>query len=375
MSNCNYAGSARVSSTQGSLPDWPFLRLFGTEASKRVRLTLEGWLDDYPKCDRAELEARLGSDEFLEAYFELVLYTLLRRHGAKVSIHSPEASTTPRRPDFLASFPDGRKLIVEAVTAKGVTVDEVKRANECAELYNVINQIESDYLIKIRRIPSQVPTPREVRAFLKRELGKLGERASSIDWESGIWLPPTKEFVDDRAVTEFRFRPRSDAEKGTPMAIGVYPGQSLGGGSAPDIQKAVEGKAAAYGDLNHPYVVAVNTLSNWDQFYGHGPDRHKNATAALIGSPSVGVGGALLRSNSTPKNRGVSAVIIGTVLFDLGLSRLTLYANPWARRPIGTIPWGLDRASLEESDDEQSVGQTVGEVLSLPEGWPRLRLE
>ena len=162
-----------MTSSQGSLPGRPFFKSFGTEASKRVRLTLVEWLDDYPQGDRAELEARLGSDEFMEAYFELVLYTLLRQHGAKVSIHSPEASTIPRRPDFVASFPDGRKLIVEAVTAKGVTGGEVKRANECAKLYNVINQIESDYLIRIRRIPSQVPTPREVRAFLKRELDKL----------------------------------------------------------------------------------------------------------------------------------------------------------------------------------------------------------
>ena len=241
---------------------WSFLNRSPTVWADHVRQTLETWIEDYPRENRDELVSRLRNGDFWEAYCELVVHAILRAHGAKVSIHPHDVSNGPKHPDFLASFLDGSALIVEVVTKKGMSDEQIAVRTVWAGVYSRIDELESDYIIHVKRIPNgHPPASRHVIAFLERELAELASRTSSVDWSDPIWMPPTEEFSYDNAGTEqeiiFRFRQRASHMRGKPGSISAYPAESFGGGSAGKIREAVEGKAGAYGELEHPYVVFV----------------------------------------------------------------------------------------------------------------------
>ena len=357
--------------TRDAEHDWPFLNSLATSHAYRVRVIMEAWLNDYPAPHRDELFRRLGSAESVEAYLELVAYTLLRRHGAGVEVRSPDASGNSRFPDFLASFPDGQKVIFEAITAKGITNRKAANNSAWNQLYGQIDRVASDYIISITPVSGGSP-PKGLRviAFLNRELQKLPARTDGIDWNTGIWVPSTEPFQDCEKMIEFKFRPRTEKMKGKPGAIRSLHGGSVGGGSAGRIRLAVDEKAAAYGEMKYPYVVMVNSVSLRDFFYRDIQARLRNGIEALFGDPSRRIGGALVGSNGRRWHPQVSGVVIGTVTFDLAGDRLTLYPNPFAQRNLSTIPWRLDRVVSTEQGYEVQEGEAIGKVLGIPGDWP-----
>ena len=355
---------------------WSFFNRSDAPGARRVRALLEKLLDEYPEPLKSELVARFRSDEFEEAYFELVLHSLLHRHGASVEIHSATASANANRPDFLASFPDGQKVVFEAVIAKDKSARAEASETSWAQLYDQINMLQSDFFIEIE-LPSlevldRPPAPRRVLTFLRRELAKLDARTERERLEADStryfqYLPKAR-FHDKGMAIDFEFIPKSEALRGSTRSIGFYPASSRMGGSAQAIKSAIDSKATKYGEVKLPYVVIVNSLSPWD----HGLEDHKEA---LLGRPVVGSGGAFVREDGTPQNTRVSAVVIGTVWLHLGRARLTLYENPSAQRPACVFPWRLDRRVLAGSKKGLQIGQSIGELLGLPEDWPGRMLD
>ena len=115
--------------------------------------TLQAWLDDYPSPERHELERRLASRERVAALFELLLHAILKRHGAQVAVHPTSVSKTANRPDFLAVFPDGHEVVVEATTVNELSMKEVSTSNAWTVLLNHINSVDSDFWIHVDRYP------------------------------------------------------------------------------------------------------------------------------------------------------------------------------------------------------------------------------
>ena len=350
---------------------WTFLNRSGLSAAETARTFMGNLLDEYPAKERDELIARLRSEEFEGAYFELLLHALLIRHSADVRVHSSESSGNSRRPDFLATFPGGQTAIFEAVLSKDMSSSEEAVEAGWFQFFHEINQIPSRFYIGIEmspnRTPERPPAPRKVRAFLNRKLALLDELEKQnllevkIDRDRGVF--PTCTFKDGDIAIEFTFLPRDHTQRGIGGSIGIYPTKSKSGRSSSAINTAVEAKASKYGDLKHPYIVVVNSLSQWLV-------TPTDEIEALFGGPEVDHGGALLRRDGTSHNRQVSGVIIGSVLWRPGSARLRLYENPHAQRPCSAIPWRLDRVQRNGSANVLKSGESVGQILGLPAEWP-----
>ena len=324
------------------------------------------WLNEYPASDRSELKSRLASRNSAGGYFELLLHALLKRHDARIKVHPTDASGNSKRPDFLASFPNGQKVIVEAVTVKDFTDSEESMETAWADLCNHINQLASDFWIDIIRHPGTLsgpPPPRRVTAFLKKELDKLNIHEARWQMENaGAWRDCV--FCDGDKRIEFRLRPKMEAHRGTTQNTAGMGGYRWAG-PVNAIKQAVDNKATRYGEIEHAYVVVVGVtaFTPWDY-------AAESAGEALFGDPLRGLGGAFVRSDGKPLATRVSGVAIGSFTWNLGAMRMVLYENPRAQRPICAAPWQLDRMVGTRPDSVLREGKSVGEVLELPKGWP-----
>ena len=325
--------------------------------------TIDKWLAEYPSSHREELKRRLQSREPVSALFELMLHALLVRHGAEVEVHPRDASSNRNRPDFLASFPNGQTAVFEAVT-----VNESDAGNAWTQLCNHINSLPSDFHINIVRHPTPLgspPAPRKVKAFLKRELGKLDANTARRQLESGTWHSPDYVFADGKNSIEFHFYPKKNAHRGTTENIAGL-GGSRWGEAAQAIERAVRDKASRYGEIQYPYVVVVgvDAQSPWDYASEHGEE-------VLFGHPSGGQGGVFVPSYDGLRQTQVSGAAIATIDWRLCSVRMALYENPHAQRPVDAVPWRLDRMVVDGSNRVLQEGKSVGEVLGLPKEWPR----
>ena len=205
------------------------------------------------------------------------------------------------------------------------------------------------------RLPSP-PSPKEVKAFLERELAKLDVTVERARMESRTgWQGLSRQFVSGETILTFRFSPKMPIHRGTTVNIAGLGGY-MWDGAVKGIEYAVADKRSRYGELDHPYVlaVAVNAPSPWDYAADYMEE-------ALWGHPSQGQGGALRHGGKM--NRLVSGVAACTLRWDLHQMRIVLYENPSAERAVSEMPWRLDRRVRK--------GQSVGEVLGLPVEWPR----
>ena len=329
--------------------------------------TIQAWLDDYPSLERHELDRRLESREPVPALFELLLHAILKRHGAQVIVHPTSVSKTANRPDFLAVFPDGHEVVVEAVTVNELSMKEVRTSNTWIELLSHINRVESDFWIDVDIHPGPLPSsppPKEVKAFLEKELAKLDVRVERARMEARTgWQGLFREFVSSETILTFGFSPKMPIHRGTTENIADLGGY-MWDGAVKGIEDAVATKRKRYGELDHPYVlaVAVNAPSPWDYAADHMEE-------ALWGRPSQGQGGALRHRGKT--NRLVSGVAACTLRWNLHQMRIVLYENPSAERAVSEMPWRLDRKVGPGTDVQLRKGQSVGEVLGLPVEWPR----
>ena len=204
--------------------------------------------------------------------------------------------------------------------------------------------------------------PGKVKAFLERELAKLDVAVERARMESQDgWQGIALQFADRETTLTFRFSPKMSKHRGTTENIAGLGGY-MWDGAVQGIEEPVAVKRSRYGELDHPYVlaVAVHAPSPWDYAADYMEE-------ALWGHPSRGHGGALRHDGKT--NRLVSGVAACTLRWDLHYMRIVLYENPSAERAVSEMYWRLDRRVGIGTDAQ--LGQSAGEVLGLPAGWPR----
>jgi hypothetical protein len=144
------------------------------------------------------------------------------------------------------------------------------------------------------------------------------------------------------------------------------------------IRNAILGKATRYGQLDAPYVVAVNAISDYADA--------DQAINAVFGTPAVfirrtmdGFEDRLGRERDGiwlgaggPTNTRVSAVFSTERLtpWSLAQRRARLFLNPWAACPLSGSPFQTDIVDVHEERLRQTPGLSVQELLGLPEDWP-----
>jgi len=148
------------------------------------------------------------------------------------------------------------------------------------------------------------------------------------------------------------------------------------------IRDAVVDKASACGQLDLPYVIAVNALGDYVQ------GRLGPVTQALFGTE--GIGGrtspdlasseiepirfpdGAFRDNSGPTHTRVSAVLASASVFPSNIPRASVWLchNPWARRPYSSELTRLPQVVPEQDHLVEVAGTSIGEILGLPADWP-----
>lgn len=144
------------------------------------------------------------------------------------------------------------------------------------------------------------------------------------------------------------------------------------------IKTTLEEKAGYYGELDLPYVIAVDALTE----FGIHTDDVMNALFGteriLIPRDSTSGSGikyqraldGLWTSPNGPRYTRVSCVLIAVVdTWDLPNAPACLYHNPWARYPYDSPLTSLPQAKAQDNEMKWLDGKRLGELLHLPPAW------
>jgi hypothetical protein len=341
-----------------------FLNRSAWPASEGVRNLLESFFRRYPSSESAELKSKFET-QFDSAFFELYLHELLLRLDCEVAVH-PTLIGTGAKPDFLARFHQGQKVIMEAAIATDRTDKERARDARLNALYDAINSktISPNFFICLGPIPDRdaVPTPKKIRKFIKERIAGLNPDIVEHAVRSGYGSPRWTYRDEGGFELEITAVPKSPESRGNPEVrpIGAYPGEVRWGDSRAVLKKSIDSKATKYGELDRPFVIAVN--ANW----GTGRDV---VGKALFGSKafhdeSDGVW------NPT-RNTRLSGVLVTTVVpWNVHCAPLCLYHNPFAKQSCRDITWRIPQAIARDSGMQWLEGSNSAELFELPKEWP-----
>jgi hypothetical protein len=371
-------------------PSFAYLNRSARPAAERIRQTLETWFSHYPSEGQTDLCGRFRSDvdqHHYSAFFELLLHESLLRMGCRVEIHPNIAEDeTTKRPDFLVESPHGHRFYIEAVLATGESAEEAAARARMDVVYDAINRLDSPGFfvgMDISGAPDTPPSARHIRAFLKARLDALDPDEVSEHLKlGGIRAIPHWRYEHEGWRIDFHPIPKSPKMRGKSgvRPIGMRSFEAKFVDSSTPIRDAIVAKAGRYGDLELPYVIAVNALDEssvdridvMDALFGEEQYIVTFGQSGISESEMSRAPNGAWMSGSGPRYTRVSAVLVAVRLlpWTVGSAGVCLIHNPWAQRPyfseLTRLPQGIPQDGRMEWQD----GESLAEVLELPAGWP-----
>lgn len=359
-----------------------FLNRSSLTACARVRAVLEEWFTRYPDKHKPELRRSFRTD-FSVAFFELVFHELLLRLGHKVDVHPQVSSLHGKRPDFFAFHPTTGSVFLEVTVVSDESREEKAKARVLSTLFDQINQMKiQDYFLSITEIRNPTgkqPSANKVKQFILSQLATLDydtlASPSQLKVFDGL---PRWTYKQDLLEIDFAVIPVRPESRGIldHAFIGKYPSMFRWGGTDNAIRKALKKKASKYGQLNTPFIIAINCTSAF------GTDQI-DEMQALFGTEEFVLtnpktepsfrrkpDGIWLGPNG-PQNKKISGAIIGNViLWNLPKSDVRLFQNPWADHPYKGLLLRLPQARVIDGQLKYLPGESLGSILSLDDGWP-----
>lgn len=353
----------------------------------RIRELIEGWLESYPAPERQEPIARLRKDfgTFHAAFFELFTFQLLRATGHDVEPH-PVIPGTSRRPDFLAKpLNGGAPCYVEAITVRAETADRQRERQLHARVQDDLNAFRHpDFFFHIARLegwPKEYPKRAALHQFLREVLSGLdaADIAARIEGGESVDRSLRRQYSHKGMTLEIHPWPKSEKNRGRTdqRSVGAGPITIIRSTAREAMRDAIKTKARRYGDLRHPYLVAVNCMAEW------GVEDHE-APEALLGSEQVVwredrshqlvySGEGAFSHRNRPTNTRVSGALVFRNLTPPTITRAEprLYHHFAAKRPyVGALD-ALPHTRLQEGVLRDSEGSAdVATLLGLWPEWP-----
>jgi hypothetical protein len=356
-----------------------------------IRTILETWFQRMPESAKTELRARFRShtdSQHQSAFFELYLHELLCCMGFAATLHPNVPGNVRTHPDFVVSQGDISCCYLEATLALPSGNETAENAR-IAQVYDTLNAMESPSFflaIRLRGAPATPPPGARLRRDLARWLSGLDPDVLGHTLETmGLDGLPSYEWSHDGWDLSFLpiAKPPSLRSQQGIRPIGVKMPETRIVHSHSSIKTAVCNKAAKYGDLALPFVVAVN-VRDWFRFA-----RDLDIMNALFGEENVtdtqrpdgtidrrpgrSRNGAWFGPQG-PQNTRVSAALVSLNMdvWNMAGQSPKMIHNPWAARPLSHDLWPLPQLSpnLPENRLESKAGLTASEVLGLPTPWP-----
>ena len=364
-------------------PVFKYINRTARDEFEEIRKKLEIWFSHYPTLEQPELRARFRSNidsQHQSALFELLLHEILIEFGCSVTPH-PTLSNTAKTPDFLVKPLTGTPFYIEAVLVTNKSADEVAAQARINTVYDVVNRkVDSSNFflwIDVEGTPKSPPSANKIASFLNKRLAKLDPEQVAKRYEvDGVDAIPSWRFKHDDWVIEFQPIPKKHEARNKE---GVRPigGQSTGlrhVDHRTPIRDAIRNKAGRYGELDFPYVVAVNVLEFIDEI---------DIMEALFGkeqftinfsqsNPLEPVDTQMSRipdgvwtSYEGPRNTRMSAVLLAIRLSPWNLldGNIYLYHNPWAKRPYSSVLTRLPQVVFEDGHMKKVDGESISSIL------------
>lgn len=343
----------------------------------RVRGLVDDWLSHYPEEHRDALVARFRSnidDQHKSAFFELFLHEFVIRRGHKVIAIEPKLDHTAKSPDFLIERPDGSRYYLEAVMATGRSKDETAGQARLNQALAAIDSVPSPnhFLdLTVHGVPTAPVSVKKLKRAVREWVETLPDDESAKEAAPFV-------FEEHGSKITLRAWPRhKKGDNGPAIGVRHFPVQQV----APheDVRHALKKKASRYGALDHPYVVAVNSLP----FFG----REQHVTDALLGDVVITAkkdldGNDVFEEGRKPngiwhgphgaRNTGLSAVLSFNTVdpWNFGSRRGQLIRNPWTTAVLPDLGLGTDELNPSGEVFERVDGSNMTTLLELPDRWP-----
>lgn len=321
-------------------PAYTFLDRAAGTRWERTRRELDSWFARLPQAARADLRNRFAQDAELDhagAFWELWVHEAHRRRGFEVTVNiGTEAGE--RRQDFVLAR--GRERCwLEATVVGGdspLSFTERRLDEQLRDIVETVRAPRFSLALEVVRYGACSPGRRRIVPPLERWLGGLDPRELRARRAAGVPAPVKRLAFDDFVIDVEAIALADDAARASGCAQLVP--RVAGGGAVNDVRplrRKIKKKAARYGALDRPYLLAVLALG--DAVREHDVER------ALLGASErdhavwLGPGG--------PCNTRLSGVLVArglrsTAPTEAASAMPTLWQNPWALRPLGlALPW------------------------------------
>jgi hypothetical protein len=315
-------------------PAYAFLDRAAGIRWERVRRELDGWFARLPAPARADLRNRYAQDAELDhagAFWELWVHEAHRRRGFAVTVNiGTEAGE--RRQDFvLARGPE--RCWLEATVVGGdspLSFTERRLDEQLRDILATVRAPRFSLALEVVRYGACSPGRRRIVPPLERWLGaldprELGAAASVKRLAFDDWVVD----VDAIALDDAAARPCGHSQL---MPRGMRRGHV---NDVRPLRRKIKKKAARYGELDKPYLLAVLALGD--------AVREHDVEHALLGTSQRDH--AVWHGPGGPCNTRLSGVLVARGLrstdpFTASAAMPTLWQNPWALRPLSlALPW------------------------------------
>lgn len=231
------------------------------EKAIEIRMKLERMFERYPKNEQKEVKNRLMDNRHFEStFFEMYLYNLFIEKGFQMVSH-PTLEDTNNRPDFLLKK-EGIEVYLEAKVDYNLSQNGQSMERKLNQVIDSINSIDGKQfriaIIDLNIISDKQPSIRKFREDIKFKLKNLDKVTSLFD-ENDTKKLLTNYYEDDNLEIEYDLfivpKTYNDSRLimvNSPTVQWVNSHLSL--------RKALEKKASRYGNMNKPFILAINAL-------------------------------------------------------------------------------------------------------------------
>lgn len=347
-----------------------------------MRDALDRWFADFPTGEPArDLRNRFRKDDHGQhyaAWWELYLYTFLRRSGFEVQVH-PRLRDSDDRPDFLARSGRGAFYVEAATTFSGIEDDQQHSALE-AQIMDAVEMVQSDSFtisLEFERIGTDMPRVREIVRPIQAWLAALDpDQALASDV-----YPSCSIEVRDWEFELMAFPLEPEHRGPVKQLIGVGPAMVGNVNDTEKLRATLDRKRGKYGNLREPLLFAVLMPSTFVDL----PAIEK----ALFGDTAlryywgergrerwVRLRNGFWIDERGPRAQSVSGLITGFGILpgpELANRRPRLWPNPWAANPLTEalpvpLSAGSTEAQFEHQDDEATPSPRA--AFGLSADWP-----
>lgn len=340
-----------------------------------VRDIVNKWFESYPIDEKHELKSRFKKT-FSSAFFELFIYQLFTKQGFKLTTH-PKLTHTDKTPDFLAEKGDF-SFYIEAKEATDLSESEVAQNKKLSALYNAISTCNiPDFWLCIDEFHikgNKQPSGKRIIELIETESKKFTPEAVANQLEIDAQRESRHIVIDKADVRiEITLLPKSPEIRGDSSIkpIGVYPMGTFWGGPDESIRNAVQKKASRYGDLDKPYLICINALSERGV---NSISVHIAILGSVAGTFSTNPNDKDLRWERTKdgvflSDRGpiatrVSGIFVTRVFpSNVFAAEHWLLKHPYCKLELDCKQLDLQHEELEGTSWQNIPGKTVGEIL------------